>query len=111
MFDRDGALVLLDTTVGDGETKTGSRTDFFGGKKRIRNALFQPRRYPWAGLTKTNGYAVRLPRARNGNALAFRNGYGITRIDQQIDENLARAGWRCLSRLPLLLSAGLHDLS
>jgi hypothetical protein len=38
IFDSDRALMLLDTTVGDGETKTGSCTDFFHGKKWIGGA-------------------------------------------------------------------------
>src|SRR5258708_5945016 len=88
IFDRDRALMLLDSTVRNRETKTGSRTDFFCSKEWIKNALFQPCWYPWAGITHTNIHDVRLPRACNGNDLAFRIGNGITRIGQQVDEHL-----------------------
>jgi hypothetical protein len=52
IFDNYGALMFLDNTVCNRETKACSCTDFFCGKKWIKDTLFQSYWYTLASIGK-----------------------------------------------------------
>src|SRR5437879_11058082 len=60
----------------------------FCGKKWIKDALFQSHWYTLAGIAETNIHHVCLLRTSNSDHLARRMNHCITRIRQQVDENL-----------------------
>src|SRR5205807_9763583 len=88
IFDRNGTLVLLDNTIGNRETKTCSCTHLFGGKERIKDALFEPIRYTRARIGNCYMHRVCFDATCDGNNFVGCIDKGISCIGQQINKDL-----------------------
>ena len=81
----DGAAVLLDDSVGDGETEAGPLADVFRREERIVDAREVIRRDARSGIGHLDHRLA--ARARHDRQpAAFR--HGVTRIEEQVQEDL-----------------------
>src|SRR5919201_5325210 len=80
--DRDGAVVLLDDAVGDGEAEPGPGPHVLGREEGIEDALLEPFRNAGAGVTHGHAHVAPVDRAANGDELTPRVRHGVTRVGQ-----------------------------
>jgi hypothetical protein len=81
-------VVLLDDAVGDGEAEPGPDPHVLGREERIEDALLESFRDAGAGITHGHAHVAHLDGTANGDELTRRVRHGVTRVGQQVDEDL-----------------------
>jgi len=85
-FNADVATEVINNVVNQRETQAGAFTGFFGGEKRLEYLVLQLLIYAGAVICDRNMGASVINLRVDGNHCIV--GAGVSRIRQQIDENL-----------------------
>src|SRR2546426_200047 len=88
IFDHDGTLMIFDDAIGDREAQTCSCSNLFCREEWIKDTLFEIRGNTRTSITHTQYYALCLHSTGDGNNFMCHVGKRITRIGQEINNNL-----------------------
>src|SRR5262245_52669471 len=83
---REGAAMLLDNSVGDGQAKTSTAAVGFSCEERIVDAGEMLRRNPDASITHFDDRVRAACRCRDRKPATFR--HRVTRVQEQVEEHL-----------------------
>ena len=80
--------MLFDNAICYREAKACTRANFFGGKKRIEDTLFQAWGYTQTGIRNSDIHHVSIDRTGDGNGLERHIGQSIASVREEINKDL-----------------------